>query len=133
MTDELAALKARIEQLERKAKPPPAPPDMTNWQRYDPTARMTMPRSTLEEMVNAIPTNMVRAIALRDARAPQGPSSQGVIPTSQQMSSVHPGGGGSGWRDAVPLGPQPGINYVDAICVADDVRQRAEQIAKLKR
>ena len=44
---EIAALKARVEELERANKPPksfvPEP-----YQRYDPTAGMSMPRSALE-------------------------------------------------------------------------------------
>jgi hypothetical protein len=39
---------------------------------------------------------------------------------------------GSGWYDAKPLGPQPGINYVDQLCDAADVRDRAERIAQLQ-
>jgi hypothetical protein len=35
----------------------------------------------------------------RAAHAPQGPSSQGAIPSSQQVSNVHTGGSGSGWVD----------------------------------
>ena len=58
---------------------------------------------------------LVKEIALRDARAPTGPSSQGAIPSSQQVSNVHTGGGGSGtgWVDPRPLGPQPGIDLID--------------------
>ena len=39
---------------------------------------------------------------------------------------------GTGYRDASPLGPQPGINYVDALCDAQDARDRAEKIAELQ-
>jgi hypothetical protein len=49
----------------------------------------------------------VKGIALRDARAPQGPSSQGAIPSSQQVSNVRGTGGipggGTGWAHSVPL------------------------------
>jgi len=44
------------------------------------------------------------------------------------MSNVRPGGGAantSGWAHEVPLGPPPGINYVDALCIADDIKGRA--------
>jgi hypothetical protein len=68
---------------------------------------------------------MVRDIAMRDNRAPQGPSSQGVIPSSQGIGSVRVGGGnGTGWLPERPLGPQPGINYVDQLCDAQDVKDR---------
>jgi hypothetical protein len=69
---EIAALKARIEELEKATAPEP-PVDMTGFQRYDPTAGMSMPRSVLEEMAAAVPTAMVKGIALRDNRAPTGP------------------------------------------------------------
>jgi hypothetical protein len=34
---------------------------------------------------------------------------------------VKPGG----WRESVPLGPPPGINYVDQLCDAADRRERS--------
>ena len=70
---------------------------------------------------------MMREIALRDARAPTGPG--GAIPRSQT------GGGpaapsapvnSSGWVEPTPLGPQPGIHWVDAQLIAADVRQRGK-------
>jgi hypothetical protein len=128
--DELAALKARVAQLEAKAKPAePFKPD-PNWQRYDPTARMSMPRSALQEMVNAVPDHMMRDI-VHDNQAPTGPSSAGAIPSSQQVSNVR-AGGGTGWAREVPLSNPPGTHLVDALCIADDVRQRAELARKLK-
>jgi hypothetical protein len=53
----------------------------------------------------------------------QSPSQAGASGQVTKASTA-PGIPGSGWQKPVPLGPQPGINYVDAICVADDVRQR---------
>jgi hypothetical protein len=53
------------------------------------------------------------------------------------VTGVHPGGGaapnvrGSGYVDARPLGPPEGIRHVDAQCIADEVRQRAELKRKL--
>ena len=79
-----------------------------------------------QDMAKAVPTDLIRDIALRDNRAPTGPSSQGIIPSSQQMSNVRLGGGGSG--HVVPLGPPPGIQHVDAIVEADTARQRADAI-----
>ena len=51
---ELAAQRARVEELERKAKPP-APFDPGPYQRYDPTAGMSMPQSAIDAMVAAEP------------------------------------------------------------------------------
>jgi hypothetical protein len=58
--------------------------------------------------------------------APTGPT--GAIPSSSQVT----GGGGSlssptpGWSEPRPLTNPPGTNWVDAIAIADDVRQRKE-------
>jgi len=104
--DELAELKARVAELERANKPPePAKPFVPEpYQRYDPTAGMSMPRATMLEMARAVPD--MREVALRDARAPTGPSSQGAVPSSQQVSNVrgtNVAGSGTGWAHSVPL------------------------------
>jgi len=142
--EELAALKARvdeqrarIDELERAAKPP-APFVPKPHQQYDPTAGMSMPRSTMLEMAAAVPDRMMREIALRDARAPTGPSAQGAIPSSQQMSNVrgaNVAGSGTGWAREIPLGPSMHQRYVDAQLDAQDAKDRHELIerdAKLK-
>jgi hypothetical protein len=70
---ELAALKARIEELEAKAKPP-APFTPEPYQRYDPTAGMSMPRSALEAMIAAEPRGFMRDVIKDHQGAPTGPS-----------------------------------------------------------
>jgi hypothetical protein len=120
MTDELAELKKRVAELEKAAKPP-APFDPGPIQRFDYTAGMSMPASALRDMVNAVPTDMIREIAMRDGRAPTGPSAQGVVPSSQPMGSVRVGGG-----NTVPLGPPPGVAQADRIVDAFDRRDRHE-------
>jgi hypothetical protein len=89
-------------------------------------------RADLEEFERACPTNVARAIACRDNRAPSGPSSQGAIPSSQQISNVRSGGspGGTGWAREVPLGPPSGIGYVDMLCEVDAARQRGERMVE---
>jgi len=107
--EELAELKARVAELEAKAKPPePAKPFVPEpYQRYDPTAGMSMPPSALRAMVAAVPD--MREVALRDARAPTGPSSQGAIPSAQQVSNVRGVPGlGTGWQHEIPF---PGRHY----------------------
>jgi hypothetical protein len=50
------------------------------------------------------------------------------LPTSASMlprpSAAAPVKKGSGWVEPPPLGPQPGIATIDAMCIADDIRQR---------
>ena len=68
--------------------------------------RVNKQRFARQEMARAVPDRMVREIALRDARAPTGPSSQGAIPSSQQVSNVrgtNVAGSGTGWAHSVPL------------------------------
>src|SRR5215469_14465335 len=102
-TDELAALRPRIEQLERAAKPPePFKPD--DWRPPNPIDRLSMDPSVMHEMAQAIPTDMVRGI-IRDNQAPTGPSSAGAIPSSQQVSNVR----GTGWSREIPLSNPPGV------------------------
>ena len=127
---ELAEQKAKVEALERANKPKepfkPQPYEPIDW-----TARMSMPPSALRAMVEAVPDRVIRDIAMRDARAPQGPSSQGAIPSSQQVSNVHPGGvpgGGTGWAREIPFGPSVHQRYVDAQLDAQDARDKAERI-----
>src|SRR5215813_6094097 len=69
----------------------------------------------LRAMEAACPTPMMKEIALRDSRAPTGPTSQGAIPSSQRVSNVHVGGTSStpGWVDPRPLRPPEGIYHVD--------------------
>jgi hypothetical protein len=95
-------------------------------------ARANIDPETLKDMERACPTSVMRDIAMRDARAPLGPSSAGIIPTSQQVSRTSSGAGlvGSttGWREATPLGPQPHIQHVDRLMDEADRRDRLELI-----
>jgi hypothetical protein len=54
---------------------------------------------------------------------PSQPTSGGERPRSA--------GDGTGWQEPRPLTNPPGTNWVDAIAIADDVRQRAELKRKL--
>jgi hypothetical protein len=87
--DELAELKARVAELEARTPKPPEPFKPEPFQRYDPTARMSMPRSVLREMVNAVPDSTMQAI-VREQRVSsvvQGPSQAGASGTTTKTSS----------------------------------------------
>jgi hypothetical protein len=122
-TDEIAALRKRIEELEAKAKPPEPPKPFVPepYQRYDPTAGMSMPPSALAAMVAAEPRGFMQGV-VRDNRAPSTPT--GAIPRSTSGGPANVPGGGKGWVEPTPLGPPPGIHWVDAQLIADDVKQR---------
>ena len=83
-SDELAALKARVEELERANKPKePFKPEP--YQRYDPTANFTLPPSVVREMAAAVPRGFMQDV-VRDNRAPSG--RPGAIPSSSQHRRV---------------------------------------------
>jgi hypothetical protein len=130
--EELAQLKVRVAELEAKNKPPePFVPEP--FQKWDPTAGMSMPRSVLMEMAAAVPDSAMKGIVheQRTSSVNQGPSAAGVGGT---VSAVHVNPGlqgshrGSGWREAAPLQPPPGINYVDQIAGAFAARDRVDAI-----
>ena len=87
-------------------------------------ARANISAEVLREMERACPTSMMRDIALRDSRAPQGPSSAGIIPTSQPLSNVRGRNiaGSTGWARQVPLSNPPGVAQADKI--ADEFARR---------
>jgi hypothetical protein len=134
--DELAALKKKVEELEAKVSPPKStfvPMSDAEW--IDEMHQMRERR-----MSQATPPEVVRYFAdgvtdadcadiRRASHAPTGPSSQGIIPSSQQVTGVHTGGRSStpGWQEPRPLRNPDGTNWVDAIAIADDQRQRAER------
>ena len=134
----IAELQAQIDAL-KAAQPKPYDPvaaakaaaewDNEMHQMREARARHAIPPAVVRDWA-AVPDDVVKGIMLRDSRAPSGPSSQGIVPSSQQISAVRGAGvpgGGTGWAREVPLSSPPGINYVDALCIADDVRQRAEK------
>jgi hypothetical protein len=125
---ELAALKARIEELERKGKPP-APFKEEPYQRYDPTAGMTMPPSALQAMIAAEPRGFMKRV-VADNRAPTG--RPGMIPEQPSNArGTNVAGSGTGWAHDVPLSNPPGVAQADKLMDEQDRRDRAELAQKL--
>jgi hypothetical protein len=95
-------------------------------------ARANISADVLREMERACPTNVLREIALKDNRAPQGPSSAGIIPTSQPLSNVgrNVAGGGTGWMRELSLRNPPGTNIADKLMDEQDRRDRAELVQR---
>jgi hypothetical protein len=120
--DEIAALRAEIEALKAKVDPPkPTFVPMTDaehrdWvhQMQERRMSMAMPPSVHQYFADGI-TPADAADLRQQARRPSG--RPGMIP--DQPTSGESGGGSSepvnksGWRDATPIGPPPGIDLID--------------------
>jgi hypothetical protein len=126
--DELAELKAaqaqmaaRIAELEAKEKPPKSLAELDReaalWRdemHQASEARMSrfsnFSREQLRAFEAATPPDTCRDLVQHGTV--QSPSAAG---TSGVITSVsrNPGFGGNGWREATPLGPQPGIGLID--------------------
>jgi hypothetical protein len=122
--DKIAALEARIEELERKAKPPEQPNFETLGPRGPTTTELAMSRmgmspQAMRAMVDAVGDGAVAGI-LRDGRAIQN-----LAPLA---SDVRPRPAATGWE--APLSPPPGISLIDRLCEVADARERAELIEK---
>jgi hypothetical protein len=136
--DQIAALQKEIEALKAKVDPPKStfvPESDAEFrdrlhQMRERQANSWMHPNAVRDLIAAERSfGMMKEVALRDARAPNTP---GTIPSSQQASSQHISGErGSGWVDAAPIGPPPGIRYVDAQLDAQDAKDRAELARKL--
>src|SRR6516165_415713 len=108
-TDELAALKKKVEELEAKVSPPKSTfKEMSDAEHRDMVHQMRerqanawMPPSAIQEMVAAEPKGFMQGV-VQDNRAPTG--RPGMIPDSQQLTSPRPSAGdGTGWAREIPL------------------------------
>jgi hypothetical protein len=133
----IANLKAEVDQL--KASLAPTPNDAAAVDKWKDemhelaerraAAHLPFSRADLDAMRAAAPDNVVKSIAMRDARAPTGPSSAGA---SGQLTrvSTSPGiiGSNTGWAREIPIGPPPGLRYVEAQLDEQDRRDLDEKI-----
>jgi len=136
--EEIAALRAEVAELKAKVSPPKSdfvPMTPEQWrdemhQLAEKRMANATPPSVVRDMA-VLDDNLVKGIALRDARAPTGrpgmiPSTQGAVGAGDRAPANVPGGG-TGWVNSSPLSPPPGINYVDALCIADDIKSRGKK------
>jgi hypothetical protein len=126
---ELAALRERVAELEAKAKPP-EPFKETPYQRYDPTAGMSMPPSALAAMVAAVPDSVMRDVIRDNRGAPTGPTTMAPSSSSQGGGPTNVPGSGTGWAHEAPLSNPPGTNYADRLMDAQDAKDRHERIVQ---
>ena len=136
--DKIAKLEAEVAELKAKVSPPKSnfvPMSDAEW--IDQMHQMRERRMSfasnfhpddLRAMEAACPTPMMKEIALRDARAPTGPSNMNPSSTSRGGSPANVPGSGTGWVEPAPLVPPPGLRYVDAQIDAADARDKAERI-----
>jgi hypothetical protein len=117
---EIAELKARVAELERALRPPP--PFKSDYVApINPIDRMSMPASVVREMAAAVPDHLVRTIARdRYSTAPVSQVSQ-PEPTSKPVNTT-------GFRDALPLAPPPGVALADRLMDVQDAKDRADLI-----
>jgi hypothetical protein len=125
----LAASEARVAELERAGKAP-APIKSEPSAPYDPTSRATMPPSAIRDMIAAVPDRLMADLR-SDALKPN--------PVTQSVAQLTPDRGGqvqirgTGYRDALPLGPPPGVDLADRLVDAQDRVDRADLQRRLAR
>jgi hypothetical protein len=84
-----------------------------------------MPASAVEDLVKAVPDEMVHAIVHDNRRGIPEPG-------SLAGSSGGPVVRGTGWQKPLPLeGSVPGIRYVDQLCDVQDAVDKAENMKRV--
>jgi hypothetical protein len=144
LKQQLADQKAEVEAL-KAAQPKPQPSaeererETREWidkmhQMREGRMSLAMPPSAIRDLA-VLDDNLVKEIALRDARAPTG--RPGMIPSSTQVTGdrapANVPSSGTGWAREIPLGPPPHQRYVDAQLDAQDVKDRRELIEQKAR
>jgi hypothetical protein len=84
----------------------------------------------MQAMIDAVPESVMREIRA-EARKPNPVTQASSSPiTTAPSSQSQPTQRGTGYRDAVPLGPPPGIEHCDRLMDAQDKIDRAELIER---
>jgi hypothetical protein len=114
-------LRARITQLENQINPPPRPPTRPP---HDYSANLSMPKSALRAMTEAVPERLMSELRA-DARCPNPVT--GHTPTPQPTG---PTKRSTGWIDEVPLQSPPGQRHIHALVSAQDRLDLADRAQK---
>jgi hypothetical protein len=113
---EIADLKKRLEALEAALNPKVSPSAPRPFERINPLDRLSMPPSALEELVKNVPSDVTRDLVNDQRRS---------IPQSTSLAEPKRG---SGWAEPLELKPPPGINVIDAMCLAEDIKERKRRL-----
>jgi len=120
---EIEELKKRVAELEKAAKPAEPFVPVPRYQ-FDPTEGMSMPRSAIQAMIDAVPDRLMRDLRA-DALKPNPVTGSAPQPQQQQVKR------GTGWVDQRPLEPPPGIEHCDRLVDAQDRIDRADLALRL--
>ncbi len=123
---ETAELKAQLAKVAEVGKPP-TPFKSEPPERIDYTSGATMDRETMRDLASAIPDSLARDLRADLARG---------NPVTQSVAQLTPDRGGqvergSGYRDAVPLGPPPGVPIMDRLMDMQDQIDKADLARRL--
>jgi hypothetical protein len=96
---DIAELQKRIAQLEELANPKPRKPSARV--EFQPLDQLSMPRSAFNDLVRAVPDDLVRELVADGSRPVSLP---GAKPGEDRTVPSE-----RGWRDQVPLAPPSGV------------------------
>jgi hypothetical protein len=133
---QIEELKAELDKLKTSIAPPPYDrEDEARWRdqmhqlrERRASAHLPFTRSQLAAMDAACSRADIKDLVAHNtlpSRSAAGASGQ-LVKTSTGPGI--PGSNTSGWQAPTPLGPPPGIGYVDRLCEVDSARQRGERM-----
>jgi hypothetical protein len=131
---EIAELRAELDKVKAALAPKPFDPvEAGRWQNEMHQLRerrmagaSNFSRDQLAAMEAACPAEVAKDIVARGGM--RGPSGHGAGGTVSAPSSVS--ANTSGWREATPIGPPPGIELVDRLMDAQDQRDLHDRIVE---
>jgi hypothetical protein len=131
LESEVQALRAEVERL--KPKPMPSEAEIAahrSWMHELAERRMAgasnFSPDQLAAFAAAVPDDVAKDIVARGGVRP--PSGHGAGSTVSAPLSLSPNN--SGWREATPIGPPPGIAQADKLMDAQDAKDRHELIVQ---